>query len=121
MSICLNDLDYRIHIKYKNINNNKLNEREEGTMTESDQHTNDKELMSDIKKKLRNKFNIRTEYIGDGKLGIEEFNGYIDSEEHYEDIESLGDSICNWLRIKFDNDFDYSLLESGYELTIQVI
>lgn len=90
-------------------------------MTESDQITKDKELIEDIRGKLRSKFKLETEYIGDGKLGINEFNGYINSDEYYEDIEGLAESLCDWLRIKFDNDFDYQLINEGYEITIQVI
>ena len=90
-------------------------------MTEDCQHTNDKELINTIRQALREGFDIETEYIGEGKIGIEEFNGYINSDDKYEDIESLGDSICNWLSNRFDNDFDYSLLESGYELIIFII
>lgn len=90
-------------------------------MTESDQITKDKELIEDIRGKLRNKFSIETECIGDGKLGIEEFNGYIDSEEQFDIIEDLAENLCGWLRIKFDNDFDYQLINEGYEITIQII
>ena len=90
-------------------------------MTEEDQFTKDKELINTIRQALREGFDIETEYIGDGKLGIEEFNGYINSEEHYEDIEGLAENIVEWLRQRFDNDFDYELLSQGYELTIIVL
>lgn len=90
-------------------------------MTENDQITKDKELIEDIRGKLRSKFKIETEYIGDSKLGIEEFNGYIDTEIKYEDMESLGENLCDWLRIRFDDDFTYEVLSEGYELVLQVI
>ena len=90
-------------------------------MTEECQHTKEETIISKIREELRRKFNIDTEYIGDGKLGIEEFNGYIDSEEQFDIIGDLGESLCEWLRIKFDNDFDYRLMDEGYEITIQII
>ena len=90
-------------------------------MTEECQHTKEEAIINKIREELRRKFNIETEYIGDGKLGIEEFNGYIDSEEQFDIIEDLADSLCEWLRIKFDNDFDYEVLSEGYEITIQII
>ena len=90
-------------------------------MTEECQATKDKLLIEEIQGELRSKFNIETEYIGDGKLGIEEFNGYIDSEEQFDIIEDLAENLCGWLRIKFDNDFDYQLINEGYEITIQII
>ena len=92
-------------------------------MTEECQHTKDKEeiIINNIQEELRRKFDIETEYIGDGKLGIEEFNGYIDSEEQFDIIEDLAENLCGWLRIKFDNDFDYQLINEGYEITIQII
>ena len=90
-------------------------------MTEECQATKDKLLIEEIQGELRSKFNIETEYIGDGKLGIEEFNGYINTEIKYEGIKSLGESLCDWLRIRFDNDFDYEVLSEGYELTIEII
>ena len=92
-------------------------------MTEECQHTKDKEeiIINNIQEELRNKFSIETEYIGDGKLGIEEFNGYIDSEEQFDIIEDLAENLCGRLRIKFDNDFDYQLINEGYEITIQII
>ena len=92
-------------------------------MTEECQHTKDKEeiIINNIQDELINKFSIETEYIGDGKLGIEEFNGYIDSEEQFDIIEDLAENLCGWLRIKFDNDFDYQLINEGYEVTIQII
>ena len=90
-------------------------------MTEECQHTKEETIISKIREELRRKFAIDTEYIGDGKLGIEEFNVYIDSEEQFDIIEGLGESLCEWLRIKFDNDFDYELINEGYEITIQII
>ena len=92
-------------------------------MTEECQHTKDKEeiIINNIQEELRNKFSIETEYIGEGKLGIDESNNYINTENKYEDIEGLGESLCEWLRFKFDNDFDYELLSQGYELTIIVL
>lgn len=90
-------------------------------MTEEDQITKEELLIEDIRGKLRNKFKLETEYIGDGKLGIEEFNGYINTEIKYENIESLGESLCDWLRIRFDNDFDYELLSYGHELVLEII
>lgn len=90
-------------------------------MTEECQHTKEEAIISKIREELRRKFNIDTEYIGNGKLGIEEFNGYIDSEGQFDIIEGLGESLCEWLRIKFDSDFDYQLINEGYEITIQII
>jgi hypothetical protein len=90
-------------------------------MTEEDQTTKEEMLISIIQEELVHNFNLETEYIGEGKLGIEEFNGYIDTEIKYEDIESLGESLCDWLRQRHDNDFSYELLSEGYELTIIVI
>ena len=93
-------------------------------MTEECQHTTkDKEelLIEDIRGELRSKFKLETEYIDDGKLGIEEFNGYVNTEIKYEDMESLGESLCDWLRQRHDNDFDYELLSYGYELTIIIL
>ena len=90
-------------------------------MTEECQHTKEETIINKIREELRRKFDIDTEYIGDGKLGIEEFNGYIDSEEQFDIIEDLGESLCEWLRFKFDNDFTYELLVDGYELILQVI
>ena len=90
-------------------------------MTEEDQTTKDEELIDTIQEKLRSKFKLETEYIGGEKLGIEEFNGYINTEIKYEDIKSIGEILCDWLRIRFDNDFDYEVLSEGYELTIEII
>lgn len=90
-------------------------------MTEECQHTKEETIINKIREELRRKFDIETEYIGDGKLGIEEFNGYINTENKYEDIEGLGESLCDWLRIRFDNDFTYEVLVDGYELILQVI
>lgn len=92
-------------------------------MTEECQHTKDKEeiIINNIQEELRSKFKLETEYMGDGKLGIEEFNGYVDSEEQFDIIEDLAENLCGWLRIKFDNDFDYQLINEGYEITIQII
>ena len=87
-------------------------------MTEEDQTTKEELLIDTIQEELRSKFKLETEYIGDGKLGIEEFNGYINAEIKYEDMESLGESLCDWLRQRHDNDFDYELLSYGHELTI---
>ena len=70
---------------------------------------------------LKNKFDLHSEVIGDNKLGIEEFNGYIDSEKQFEIIEDLAENLCGWLRKRHDNDFDYELLSEGYELTIIVL
>ena len=91
-------------------------------MTEECQHTTKEEIIiNNIQEELINKFSIETEYIGDGKLGIEEFNGYIDSEEQFDIIEDLAENLCGWLRVKFDNDFDYQPINEGYEITIQMI
>ena len=91
-------------------------------MTEECQHTTKEEIIiNNIQEELRNKFSIETEYIGDGKLGIEEFNNYINTEIKYEDMESLGESLCDWLRQRHDNDFDYELLSYGHELTIIIL
>ena len=90
-------------------------------MTESDHFTKDKDLIEEVRHRLEVGFDIHSEVLGDGKLGIEEFNGYIDDNERYEDIESLGDSICNWLRKRFDNDFSFDILSQGYELVVQII
>lgn len=106
----------KLHIKL-----NKIKLRGLSKMTESDQFTKDKDLINNIRHKLEVEFDIHSDILEDNKIGIEEFNGYIDDDEKYEDIEALGNSICNCLRERFDNDFDYSLLESGYELAIQVI
>ena len=90
-------------------------------MTEEDQATKEELLIENIRGELRSNFSIETEYIGEGKLGIDESNNYINTENKYEDIEGLGESLCEWLRFKFDNDFDYELLSQGYELTIIVL
>ena len=90
-------------------------------MTEEDQATKEELLIENIRGELRSNFSIETEYIGEGKLGIDESNNYINTENKYEDIEGLGESLCEWLRFKFDNDFDYEILSQGYELTIIVL
>ena len=90
-------------------------------MTEEDQFTKDKELINTIRQGLREEFDIESEYVGDSRIGISEFDGYINSDEHYEDIEGLAESLCDWLRIRFDNDFTYELLSEGYEFIISVI
>lgn len=90
-------------------------------MTEECQHTKEETIINKIREELRRKFDIDTEYIGDGKLGIEEFNGYIDSEEQFDIIEDLAESLCDWLRKRHDNDFDYELLSQGHELIIIIL
>jgi hypothetical protein len=90
-------------------------------MTEEDQHTKEELLLDKIQEELKGKFNIGTEYIGDGKLGVDEFNGYINTEIKYEDMESLGESLCDWLRQRHDNDFDYDILSQGHELIITIL
>ena len=90
-------------------------------MTEERQTTKEEIIINNIQEELRNKFSIETEYIGNGKLGIEEFNGYVNTEIKYEDMESLGESLCDWLRQRHDNDFDYELLSYGHELTIIIL
>ena len=89
-------------------------------MTESDQTTKDEELIDAIQEKLRSKFKLETEYIGDNKLGIEEFNGYIDSDNKYYDVEGLCEDLCKWIGDKFDVDCNYSILDSGYEIILEI-
>ena len=90
-------------------------------MTESDQTTKDEELIEKIRQGLNDEFDIESDCIDSSRIGISEFNGYINSEEHYEDIEGLAENIVEWLRQRFENDFTYELLVNGYELVLQVI
>ena len=96
-------------------------------MNENDTITNDEWIkeyieldITEIMEELKARFDIETEYLGDGILAINEFSGYINSEDRYEDIEFLGENIVEKLRILYDYDFDYDILRHGYELTIHI-
>ena len=93
-------------------------------MTNSDTITNDENFnkeINEIRGKLKRSFYIETEYLGDGVIAISELNGYINSDNTYIDIEYLGDKLIQWLRNRYDYDFDFSILENGHELSIKVI
>ena len=90
-------------------------------MNENDTITNDEWNIENIIESLHSEFNIETEYLGYGLIAISELDGYIKSEETYEDIEFLAENIIQWLRYRFNYDFDYKILDGGRELVIQVI
>lgn len=89
-------------------------------MTEEEQATKEELLIDIIQEELTHSFNLHSESLN-GNIFISEFNGYINTEIKYEDIESLGESLCDWLRQRHDNDFDYELLSQGHELTIIIL
>ena len=90
-------------------------------MCEIDQTSKEMTLISNIRKGLKNKFDLHSEIIGDSKIGIEEFNGFINSDDTYYEVEGLCISLCDWITNKFDVDCNYSLIYTGYEIVIEVI
>ena len=89
-------------------------------MCEIDQTSEETTLIANIRKGLKKKFDLHSEMIGDSKLGIEEFNGYIDSDNKYYDVEGLCEDLCKWIGYKFDVDCDYSILNQGYEIILEI-
>lgn len=90
-------------------------------MQDNDQTSEEKTLISNIRKGLKKKFDLDSELIGEGKIGIEEFNGYIVSDDKYKDTEELAETLCEWVIERFNTYCDYSLIDMGYEIVIEVI
>ena len=86
-------------------------------MCEIDQTSEEMTLISNIRKGLKNKFDLHSEIIGNSKIGIEEFNGFIVNDNTYYEVEGL----CDWIMNKFDVYCDYEILEEGYKIVIQII
>lgn len=90
-------------------------------MQDNDKTSEEMTLISNIRKGLKNKFDLHSEIIGDSKIGIEEFNGFINSDDTYYEVEGLCESLCDWIMNKFNVYCNYSLIDTGYELVIEVI
>ena len=90
-------------------------------MCEIDQTSEGTTLITNIIRGLKKKFDLHSEIIGDSKIGIEEFNGFINSDDTYYEVEGLCISLCDWIMNKFNVYCDYSLIDTGYELVIEVI
>ena len=90
-------------------------------MCEIDQTSEETTLIANIRKGLNKKFDLHSKGIGDSKIGIEEFNGFINSDDTYYEVEGLCISLCDWITNKFNVYCNYSLIDTGYEIVIEVI
>jgi hypothetical protein len=77
-----------------------------------------REELEQIKGELNKNYRLGLEIKGD-KLVTEKFNGYINSDDTYLEIERKAIMVCDYITENYDYFSDYSIL-SGYELVIEV-
>ena len=75
--------------------------------------------LKDIKRRLKVKFDLRSEIKGN-KLYFDEFNGYIRNDDKYIEVQELCESICDLIEEEYECSCDYSLLDEGYEFSIEI-
>lgn len=64
------------------------------------------------------KFGLDFEIKGN-KIHNSEFNGYIKSDERYEEIQSFCESLCSYIENRYDYFTDYSLIDEN-EIVIEI-
>lgn len=75
--------------------------------------------LQEIKNKINRKFELGF-YIKGNKLITEKLNGYIDSDDRYEEIEEDAIIICDYIIDEFDCSCSFEILDEGYELAIEI-
>lgn len=77
------------------------------------------EKLEKIKGELNRNYRLGLEIKGD-KLVAEKFNGYINSDDTYLEIERKAIMACDYITENYDYFSDYSILDGGYEFVIEV-
>lgn len=58
--------------------------------------------------------------IGDNKIYCDEFNGYINDDDTYLDIEEFCNGVCDYIERKYDCFTSFEVLGEGYEFIIEL-
>lgn len=73
-----------------------------------------KNIVEDLKCKFDLDFEIKGNKIHNG-----EFNGYINEDERYEDVQELCENLCYYIEMEYDCFTDYSLIDEN-EIVIEI-
>ena len=68
---------------------------------------------------LRRKFDIELK-IRENKLYYNNFNGYMENDDTYNEMQKMCEDICDYIEEKYECFTDYSILDEGYEFVIEV-
>lgn len=79
-------------------------------------------ILEEIREELLERFDLEVDIISN-TVCVREFNNYVYSDDNYDNVEDLAESIVEWIRYNFEDlDADYSILDNEeYDLVIELI
>lgn len=79
-------------------------------------------ILEEIREELLERFDLEVDIISN-TVCVREFNNYVYSDNNYDNVEDLAESIVEWIRYNFEDlDADYSILDNEeYDLVIELI